>query len=158
MIDNYSILNPLNVEVTSCDSSTIVSLQSEKMSQDPDTPAPPASKDSANQSAALSNLSDSHTGDPSVSSNSTADTAKLGAALSGLSVGDKAADGKQSEGDAKKAEAPKKVKVNAEDVNFLVEQLEVSKTVATGMLKGAEGSREKAVESFVVPKGLQAVA
>ena len=124
------------------------------MAEEPDQPAPPASKDSANQSAALSNLSDSHAGDPNAASgsNGSADTAKLGAALSGLSVGD-GNDVSKKEGGEKKADAPaKKVKVAQEDVNFLVEHLEVSKTSATSMLKAAEGSRQKALEDFILPK------
>ena len=127
------------------------------MAEEPDQPAPPGSKDSANQSAALSNLSESHAGDPTAASNS-ADTAKLGAALSGLSVADKK--GEESKGSAeKKAEAPaKKIKINQEDVAFLVTHLEVTKTAATSMLRAADGQREKAVEEFVLPKATKASA
>lgn len=123
------------------------------MAEEPDQPAPPASKDSANQSAALNNLSDTHAGDPSATGgHDSADTAKLGAALSGLSVADKEKADKTS-AEKKAAEAPaKKVKVAPEDVTYLVEQLEVTKNKATAMLKEAEGKREKAIEDFVLPK------
>ena len=120
-----------------------------------DDPLSPTSKDAASQSAALTNLSDAHTDDPSATGgHDSADTVKLGAALSGLSVADK--EKAAEKGGEDKKEAPKKVKVAPEDVAFLVEQLEVSKNVATAMLKKAEGSRDKAVEVFVLPKAVEA--
>lgn len=124
------------------------------MAEEPEQPAPPGSKDSANQSAALSNLSDSHAGDPNAASGASdsADTAKLGAALSGLSVGDSKSGEKEDAGE-KKAEVPaKKVKVAQEDVAYLVEHLEVNKNTATTMLKAADGERDKAIMDFVLPK------
>ena len=69
--------------------------------------------------------------------------------LSGLSVSGDSSKPAQS----KAAEAPaKKVKILPEDVTFLVDHFEVSKIVATKMLREAEGRREKAVEDFVLPK------
>ena len=52
-----------------------------------------------------------------------------------------------------KAEEPKKakVKVSAEDVAFLVEELDLSKVKATELLRGSEGDVGKAVGAFLRP-------
>ncbi|KAL9058093.1 MAG: hypothetical protein Q9162_001955 [Coniocarpon cinnabarinum] len=128
------------------------------MAEEPNQTAAPTSKDSANQSAALTNLSDSHAADPSATGgHDSADTAKLGAALSGLSVADKEKTDKKDAAEKQAAAAPaKKVKVLPEDVSYLVEELEITKPVATGMLRRAEGKREKAIEDFVLSKPVPA--
>lgn len=51
----------------------------------------------------------------------------------------------------KEAEVKKKVKVSQEDVQFLVEELDLSKTKATDLLKVHDASLDKAVKSFVMP-------
>lgn len=51
----------------------------------------------------------------------------------------------------KEAEVKKKVKVSQEDVQFLVGELDLSKTKATDLLKAHDGSLDKTVKSFVMP-------
>lgn len=116
-------------------------------------PGPPAGQKAA-ESAALSNLSDAN----GESGSSTAtNTAALGAALSNLSVaGSGAATTTQQ---AKAADAPaKKVKIDAADVTFLVDNLEVTKAKATSMLRAADGSKDKALEDFVLPASMKTSA
>ncbi|KAI9656391.1 MAG: hypothetical protein M1831_004643 [Alyxoria varia] len=128
-------------------------------------------KDSAKQSAALSNLSDTTTSagpeasdDPSASTAgssaaaTTGDAAKLGAAVSNLSLDDPAKSQQQQEAVAQKdkvaaseqSKPAKKVKIDPADVTFMVEELEVSKSKATEMLKGNEGKRDAALKAFIV--------
>lgn len=120
-------------------------------------PTPPQTqKDKAAESAALSNLSD-----PAPLTDGTPDTNKdaaaLGAAVSNLSVSDSAQQGKaqQDTGEpGKKDEGEgavrKRVKISAEDVAFLVEELEVGKGRAGELLRECGGERERAVRIFVV--------
>ncbi|KAK5943482.1 hypothetical protein PMZ80_004489 [Knufia obscura] len=51
----------------------------------------------------------------------------------------------------KDAEVKKKVKVSQEDVQFLVGELDLSKTKATDLLKAHDGSLDLAVKKFVAP-------
>lgn len=125
---------------------------------DPSPPQPPRGQAAA-ESAALSNLTDAS--DPSAESTtpSKSDTAALNNAISNLSVGSSGPlAASKPAAEAAKAEPAKKVKIDAADVSWLVSELEVSKTVATGMLRAAEGKKDKAVEEFVLPRGRAAAA
>lgn len=51
----------------------------------------------------------------------------------------------------KEAEAKKRLKLSAEDVQFLVGELDLSKTKATELLRSHEGNLDAAVRSFTVP-------
>ena len=50
------------------------------------------------------------------------------------------------------AKRKKAVKVKAEDVNFIVEELELSKAKATDLLKTWDGDAVKAIRAFIAPK------
>lgn len=97
------------------------------------------------QSAALSNVESSTA--PPTNTNS-ADTAQLGAAVSNLSL----SSGQQAPAAKAAAAVPSKpVKIDAADVTFLVEQLELHKTKATELLKRNGGDRMAALREFVIP-------
>jgi len=51
----------------------------------------------------------------------------------------------------KEAEVKKKIKVSQEDVQFLVAELDLSKTKATELLKAHDGGLDAAVKSFIQP-------
>ncbi|KAJ9656005.1 hypothetical protein H2198_005258 [Neophaeococcomyces mojaviensis] len=89
---------------------------------------------------------------------SAADQEALKGAMSRLEIaagkGKKTTDDKKKTGEAKKdggeVEVKKKIKVSQEDVQFLVNELDLSKNKATELLRGAEGSLEGAVRGFVI--------
>ncbi|KAB8336868.1 hypothetical protein FH972_021176 [Carpinus fangiana] len=94
------------------------------------------------QSAALSAVEDS-AAPAAAAGTAPADPSKLGAAVSNLSLDDK-----------KQAAAPPKpvnVKIDAADIAYLVEQLEVPKARATELLKKNAGDRVAALREFVLP-------
>ena len=84
---------------------------------------------------------------------SATDQEALNKAMSRLEVvnGGAKKEGKKEE--SSKAEEPKKakVKLSAEDVAFLVEELDLSKFKATELLKGSEGDVGRAVGLFLRP-------
>ncbi|OQU95705.1 hypothetical protein CLAIMM_01883 [Cladophialophora immunda] len=51
----------------------------------------------------------------------------------------------------KEVEVKKKVKIAAEDVNLLVEELDLSKTKATELLRSHDGNATLAIKAFVIP-------
>ncbi|KAK5073455.1 hypothetical protein LTR51_004034 [Lithohypha guttulata] len=51
----------------------------------------------------------------------------------------------------KDAEVKKKIKLAAEDIQFLVNELDLSKPKATELLRAHDGSIDSAVRSYVVP-------
>lgn len=122
---------------------------------DVDPPQPPRGQQAA-ESAALSNLS---TTDISADDNSAASTSKnendiaaLNNAISNLTVNNAASSGPAKTTDTAKAPSAKKVKIDANDVTWMVAELEVSKSAATAMLRAADGKRERAVEKFILPQ------
>jgi len=107
------------------------------------TPAPPAPSNFPGDTA----------------STSASETAALSSAVSDLKISTPEANGTPASTTttvtASKT-APldvKKVKVDAKDVAWMVEELEVSKSKATELLKAAGGQREAAVRGFVVGEG-----
>lgn len=84
---------------------------------------------------------------------SATETAALSSAASALKISDNAAPTK-STSTSTPSSAPaidsKKMKVDAKDVEWMVKELELSKTKATELLREAGGERTKAVRSFVV--------
>lgn len=89
---------------------------------------------------------------------SAADQAALMKAIGNLEI---AAGGKKKESSKKveekkevvkkEAEVKKKIKLNADDVQFLVNELDLSKTKASDLLRTHEGHVDSAVKSFIVP-------
>ncbi|KAK7903612.1 hypothetical protein LTR67_001632 [Exophiala xenobiotica] len=78
----------------------------------------------------------------------------LGKAMSRLEIASgvskKKEDPKKTEA-KKEIETKKKVKVAAEDVNFLVEELDLSKMKATELLRSHDGNANLAVKAFITP-------
>ncbi|KAL2403054.1 hypothetical protein ABEF95_016170 [Exophiala dermatitidis] len=87
---------------------------------------------------------------------SAADQEALGKAMSRLEIasglGKKTDDTKKAEGTKKDVEVKKKIKIAAEDVNFLVEELDLSKVKATDLLRSHEGNATEAIKSFLRPQ------
>lgn len=89
---------------------------------------------------------------------SAADQAALMKAIGNLEI---AAGGKKKESSKKveekkdtvkkDTEVKKKIKLNAEDVQFLVKELDLNKTKASDLLRAHEGNLNLAVKSFVMP-------
>ncbi|BDD61283.1 hypothetical protein MPDQ_000379 [Monascus purpureus] len=107
-------------------------------------PQPPKSKEDQKAAAALESLNTVTTdmsGDQpgAVASSSSTDREVLGEAMSRLEIS-----GGQ---DGKKAT----VKVAAEDVGLLVDQLDLNKIKATELLKANEGDVQKAIKAFISP-------
>ncbi|KIW30311.1 uncharacterized protein PV07_06061 [Cladophialophora immunda] len=85
---------------------------------------------------------------------SAADQEALGKAMSRLEiasgVGKKKEDTTKTQA-KKEVEVKKKVKIAAEDVNLLVEELDLSKTKATELLRSHDGNATLAIKAFVIP-------
>ncbi|KAI1945797.1 hypothetical protein LOZ03_003656 [Ophidiomyces ophidiicola] len=123
----------------------------------------PANAEDRAAAVALSSLNTT-TADtqPGVAPPSKADQEALGKAMSRLEVltgksnTEATADAKKDAGGIEKTSEEKVVKkpvvkVKAEDVNLLVDQLEFSKPKATELLKTHEGDPRKALRAFVSP-------
>jgi len=87
---------------------------------------------------------------------STADQDALGKAMSRLEIvsgetGKKKEDSAKRAEEKKQAEAKKKVKVSSEDVNFLVEELELTKNKATELLRAHDGDSLRAIKAYITP-------
>ena len=88
---------------------------------------------------------------------SAADQAALGEAMSRLEIasGKSAAKKKESEKkseESKKDDVPKKkVKIVSEDVNWLMEELDLTKSKATELLRAHEGDAMNAAKEFIMP-------
>ncbi|EXJ95957.1 hypothetical protein A1O1_01082 [Capronia coronata CBS 617.96] len=86
---------------------------------------------------------------------SAADQEALGKAMSRLEIASglvkKKSDTKKAEA-KKEVEAKKKVKIAAEDVTFLVEELDLSKPKATDLLRSHDGNAMQAIKSFLTPQ------
>ncbi|KAF2103065.1 hypothetical protein NA57DRAFT_72050 [Rhizodiscina lignyota] len=105
-----------------------------------DAPAVPASAEERKTAAALSKLE--ATGDDNTAPKKDVDADAIAKAMQNLDVGDKA---KAPE----KKEEVKKVKIDATDVGLLVDELLLSKTKATDLLKAHDGDAVKAMTAFV---------
>ncbi|KIW84220.1 hypothetical protein Z517_03469 [Fonsecaea pedrosoi CBS 271.37] len=85
---------------------------------------------------------------------SAADQEALGKAMSRLEiasgVGKKKEDTTKTQA-KKEVEVKKKVKIAAEDVNLLVEELDLSKTKATELLRSHDGNATLAIKAFIIP-------
>ncbi|MCJ1447754.1 MAG: hypothetical protein MMC23_008265 [Stictis urceolatum] len=114
-----------------------------------ETQPAPASAEDRKAAAALDSLS---ANDAPAASKSDADQKALGEAMTRLEVMDKASKAgqiaKAAEKSTQKKEEVKKIKIKAEDVGVLVEELEVTKVRATEMLREAEGDAQRAVEGW----------
>lgn len=136
-------------------------------SDEPDQPQKP--KSSASEATALSNLADTsadaateteptETGGATGSKKFDKETAAaVNAALSQLSLSERPdtlvskndSTGKPKEANKSTVEN-KKIKIDQSDVTFLVEELDISKTKASDILRNAGGSRAEALRHFVV--------
>ncbi|EXJ81447.1 hypothetical protein A1O3_07739 [Capronia epimyces CBS 606.96] len=85
---------------------------------------------------------------------SAADQEALGKAMSRLEIasglGKKKDDTKKAE-TKKDVEVKKKIKIAAEDLTFLVEELDLSKAKATELLRSHDGNATQAIKSFLAP-------
>ncbi|KIW98917.1 uncharacterized protein Z519_00580 [Cladophialophora bantiana CBS 173.52] len=85
---------------------------------------------------------------------SAADQEALGKAMSRLEIasglGKKKEDNTKAQA-KKEVEVKKKVKIAAEDVNFLVEELDLSKNKATELLRSHDGNATLAIKAFIIP-------
>ncbi|KIX96103.1 uncharacterized protein Z520_08358 [Fonsecaea multimorphosa CBS 102226] len=85
---------------------------------------------------------------------SAADQEALGKAMSRLEiasgVGKKKDDTTKTQA-KKEVEVKKKVKIAAEDVSLLVEELDLSKTKATELLRSHDGNATLAIKAFIIP-------
>ncbi|EAW10340.1 huntingtin-interacting protein K [Aspergillus clavatus NRRL 1] len=128
------------------------------VSHDPDAAEqlPPANAEDRKAAAALSAL---HTNDISAEPGkpfASGDQEALGKAMSRLEIAagkeaavSRAADPKKDAGVVKK----KAVKVSAENVNLLVQELDLSKAKATELLKAHDGDLREAIRGFIAPLG-----
>ncbi|KAL4804233.1 hypothetical protein BDV18DRAFT_142769 [Aspergillus unguis] len=132
--------------------------------------APSTSAEDRKAAAALSSLNtteiatDSESaGGPGMKQPSSADQEALGKAMSRLEMAAGGAKGngvtpktsKNDSGSTGKAEEKKRVaavKVAAEDVGLLVNELDLSKVKATELLKTNEGDVKKAIRAFIRPQ------
>ncbi|GFF54104.1 hypothetical protein IFM47457_01152 [Aspergillus lentulus] len=125
-------------------------------SHDPDSieGSPPAHAEDRKAAAALSSLHTNEIGAESGNKSSSADQEALGKAMSRLEIAP-GTDAAARTVDAKKTQAvtKKAVKVSAEDVNLLVQELDLSKIKATELLKAHDGDARKAIRAFISPVG-----
>ncbi|MCJ1270121.1 hypothetical protein MMC22_010015 [Lobaria immixta] len=118
-------------------------------------PAVPTNAEDRKAAAALSSLDahDEDEGKPNGKSPYNIDQEALGRAISRLEMsgGVKGAGGKDDEkAKAKgKEEARKKIKVDQADVGLLVEELELTKTKATELLRAHNGDAVRALTAYV---------
>lgn len=118
-------------------------------------PAVPTNAEDRKAAAALSSLDahDEDEGKPNGKSPYNIDQEALGRAISRLEMsgGVKGAGGKDDEkAKAKgKEEARKKIKVDQADVGLLVEELELTKTKATELLRAHDGDAVRALTAYV---------
>ncbi|KIW12424.1 hypothetical protein PV08_09701 [Exophiala spinifera] len=93
-------------------------------------------------------------GDSATKGPSAADQEALGKAMSRLEIASgvskKKEDSKKTEA-KKEVETKKKVKIASEDVNFLVEELDLTKNKATELLRSHDGDATLAVKAFIAP-------
>ncbi|KAI9831142.1 MAG: hypothetical protein M1819_005230 [Sarea resinae] len=112
--------------------------------------AQPKSAEDRKTAAALSSLD--ARGDDDAATGKEIDTEALGKAMKILDVGGKAASVKKTvkdEGKEKEEKRKAAIKVKAEDVGFLVEELELTKAKATDLLRANDGETVKALKAFV---------
>ncbi|EXJ76061.1 uncharacterized protein A1O5_00569 [Cladophialophora psammophila CBS 110553] len=85
---------------------------------------------------------------------SAADQEALGKAMSRLEIASGLSKKREDNTKAqakKEVEVKKKVKIAAEDVNFLVEELDLSKNKATELLRSHDGNATLAINAFIIP-------
>ncbi|ETI29131.1 hypothetical protein G647_01584 [Cladophialophora carrionii CBS 160.54] len=85
---------------------------------------------------------------------SAADQEALGKAMSRLEIASGVSKKKEDPTKAetkKEIEVKKKIKIAAEDVNFLVEELDLSKNKATELLRSHDGNASLAIKAFITP-------
>ncbi|RHZ49120.1 hypothetical protein CDV55_101122 [Aspergillus turcosus] len=125
-------------------------------SHDPDSVErpPPTHAEDRKAAAALSSLHTNEIGAEAGNKSSSADQEALGKAMSRLEIAP-GTDAAARTVDAKKTQAvtKKAVKVSAEDVNLLVQELDLSKIKATELLKAHDGDARKAIRAFISPVG-----
>ncbi|KAI9791449.1 MAG: hypothetical protein M1833_001526 [Piccolia ochrophora] len=110
-----------------------------------ETPALPKSAEDRKAAAALSSVSAQN--DEPTQPAKEVDQEALGKAMKNLDIGG----GAKGESDKKEEAGEKKktVKVDQADVGLLVEELELSKTKATDLLKAHEGDAVEAMKAYV---------
>ncbi|KEF63218.1 uncharacterized protein A1O9_01195 [Exophiala aquamarina CBS 119918] len=118
----------------------------------------PANAEDRKAAAALNSLNanemSQENGETANKQPSAADQEALGKAMSRLEI---ASGVSKKKDDPKKAEAKKevevkkKVKVAAEDVTFLVDELELSKAKATELLRAHDGNAIQAIKAYITP-------
>ncbi|KAA8648963.1 hypothetical protein EYZ11_005366 [Aspergillus tanneri] len=116
----------------------------------------PANAEDRKAAAALSSLNTNEIGTDSASKPlPAAEQEALGKAMSRLEIaaGTGSAAKRTNDAQKKQTEMVKKkaVKVAAEDVTLLVDELELSKVKATELLKSHDGDAKKAIKTFVTP-------
>ncbi|PWY93489.1 hypothetical protein BO94DRAFT_532427 [Aspergillus sclerotioniger CBS 115572] len=122
----------------------------------PEQQHPPANAEDRKAAAALSALNTSQiASDATPKAPSAADQEALGKAMSRLEIaaGHGLSKKPVAEAQRKEAEVVKKkaVKVAAEDVNLLVNELDLTKIKATELLKLHDGNVVQAIRAFVTP-------
>ncbi|KIX00497.1 uncharacterized protein Z518_10637 [Rhinocladiella mackenziei CBS 650.93] len=118
----------------------------------------PASAEDRKAAAALNSLNandmSQENGETATKQPSAADQEALGKAMSRLEIAGgvrkKKEDPKKAE-TKKEVEVKKKVKIAAEDVNFLMEELDLSKPKATELLRSHDGNATLAIKAFITP-------
>lgn len=118
----------------------------------------PANAEDRKAAAALNSLNanemSQENGETANKQPSAADQEALGKAMSRLEI---ASGVSKKKDDPKKAEAKKevevkkKIKVAAEDVAFLVDELELSKVKATELLRSHDGDATLAIKAYITP-------
>lgn len=134
-----------------------------------DSKAVPANAEDRRAAAALNALdSNAIDSDAAQQGAKQIDQDALGKAMNRLEIAagttknDTTAEKKATRGEEKKrreeeeAKRKKAVKVKAEDVTFLVEELDLTKPKATDLLKTYEGDPAKAIKAFITPKAVKA--
>ncbi|PYI04028.1 hypothetical protein BO78DRAFT_471498 [Aspergillus sclerotiicarbonarius CBS 121057] len=116
----------------------------------------PANAEDRKAAAALSALNTSQiASDATPKAPSAADQEALGKAMSRLEIAAGHGSSKKPVAGARRKEAEvvkkKAVKVTAEDVNLLVEELDLTKIKATELLKSHDGNAVQAIRAFVTP-------
>ncbi|RMZ75875.1 hypothetical protein DV737_g5083, partial [Chaetothyriales sp. CBS 132003] len=112
-------------------------------------------KAAAALSALNANAMSQDSGETASKQPSAADQEALGKAMSRLEI----ASGQGKKGDSaskknqpkKETEVKKKIKIASEDVNFLVDELDLTKNKATELLRSHEGDATQAIRAFISP-------
>ena len=92
---------------------------------------------------------------------SAADQAALGEAMNRLEIASGKSAAKKKEGEKKSEESKKddvpkkKIKIVTEDVNWLMDELDLTKNKATELLRAHEGDAMNAAKAFIMPTAIK---